>query len=119
MEINQFAVFAYLAPGQQRGSWMKGFDLEKHLIETKLIDRAFSLEDEVVKGWIANPSSYPEEFKGSAIFLWKSTRFSGFFRRAACLYWDDGRVVVDWVWLESWWLGCNPALLASSSPLVT
>jgi len=36
----------YLAPGQQSGGRMKGFDLEKHLGETGLISRCFSLEDD-------------------------------------------------------------------------
>ena len=104
----------YFAPGQQNGGWMKGFDLEKHLEETKLIDRAFSLDDELVKGWIDNPSTYPEEFKGKAIFLWKSKRTAGSGRPVACLSWDDDRVVVRWGWLGSDWGGSSPALLASS-----
>lgn len=104
----------YLAPGQQNGRWMKGSDLEKHLLETKLIERALSLDDELVKGWFADPSSYPEEFKGKEIFLWKSTRTSGSSRFVAYLYWSGGRVVVDWSWLESGWDGYDPALLASA-----
>ena len=104
----------YLAPGQQNGGWMKGFDLEKHLEETKLIDRAYSLEDELVKGWIANPSTYPEEFKKKAVFLWKSQRTSGSDREVAYLYWDDDRVIVSWDWLEDRWYGYDPVLLASS-----
>ncbi len=104
----------YLAPGQQNGGWIVGLNLEKHLEETKLIDRCFSLEDELVKGWLANPSSYPEEFKEKAIFLWKSKRTSGSVRRVAYLCWRGGRVIVRWRWLEYRWGGDDPALLASS-----
>ena len=104
----------YLAPGQENGGWMKGFDLEKHLEETKLIERAFSLDDELVKGWLENPSAYPEEFKGKAIFLWKSKRASGGFTDVAYLCWVGGRVVVYWYWLGRVWGGSSPALLASS-----
>ncbi len=104
----------YLAPCQRDGGWMAGFDLEKHLEETKLIDRAFSIEDELVKGWLANPSTYPEECKGKAIFLWKSKRAIGSGRRVAYLYWRGDRVVVDWRWLGDGWDGSDPALLASS-----
>lgn len=104
----------YLAPGQKNGGWVKGFDLEKYLQEEKLIERAFSLEDELVKGWLANPATYPEEFGKKAIFLWKSTRTTGSDRGVAYLYWSGGRVVVRWRWLEGDWDGDNPALLASS-----
>ena len=104
----------YLAPGQQNGGWMKGFELESHLIQANLLDRCFSLEDELVKGWIADPSTYPEELKTKAIFLWKSSRTSRGRRDVACLCWHGGRVIVHWVWLEHRWLGPGPALLASS-----
>ena len=104
----------YLAPGQQNGRTMKSFDLEKYLEEAKIINRCFSLEDALVKGWLANPSSYPEEFKGKAIFLWKSKQTSGDDTHVAYLYWDDDRVIVDWSWLGDGWYGGDPALLASS-----
>ena len=104
----------YLAPSQRDGGSMKGFDLEKHLQGENLIDRTMSLEDEMVKGWIADPSTYPEEFKGKAVFLWKSQRNSGSDRIVAYLIWHDDRVVVNWHWLEDFWNGDNPVLLASS-----
>ena len=61
----------YLVPGQDAGR-MSGFDIAKHLEETGLINRAFSLEDDLIKGWIADPATYPEELKTKAVFLWKS-----------------------------------------------
>ena len=106
----------YLAPGQQNGGVMTGFGLEKHLRETGRFDRAYSLEDQIVKGWLANPASYPEEFKGKLIFLWKSQRDSGSNRGVACLCWGGRQVVVDWYWLGIRWSWLNPALLASSLP---
>lgn len=107
----------YLAPAQQNGGMIKGFNLEQHLQETKLIDRCFSLENEVVKGWLTDPSTYPEEFKGKAIFLWKSTQASGDDRSVAYLVWDGEGVVVGWDWLVDDWDSDRPALLASSSAL--
>jgi len=104
----------YLAPGQQNGAWMKGFDLDKHLEETKLIDRTMSLDDELVKGWLADPSTYPEEFKNKAVFLWKSKRSSGDGAFVAFLFWRVGRVILIWRWLGGRWLGASPVLLASS-----
>lgn len=109
----ELGFYLYVAPAQQNGGAIKGFDLERHLQETKLIDHTLSLEDEIVKGWLANPSSYPEEFKGKVVFLWKSQRFSGVKRDVACLVWYDDRVFVLWYWLDIWWYGDDPVLLAS------
>ncbi len=104
----------YLTPAQRNGGTITGFDLDKHLRDEKLIDRTMSLEDEMVKGWIANPSTYPEEFKGKAVFLWKSQRSSSGNRGVAYLVWGGGRVVVHWRWLVYGWRGYYPVLLASS-----
>ena len=104
----------YLSPIQRGGGSVKGFDLETHLKNEKLLDRTFSLDDEVVKGWLADPATYPEEFKGKAIFLWKSLRDSGDDRSVAYLFWDDDRVVSYWYWLVNWWSDNYPVLLASS-----
>jgi len=93
---------------------MKGFDLEKYLEESGLIKRCLSLEDEVVKGWLANPATYPEEFKKKAVFLWKSKRTSCGDRNVACLYWRVDRVFVRWRWLGRDWFGADPTLLAGS-----
>ena len=86
----------YLAPAQRDGGSIKGLDLEEHLKEAELIDRTYSLDDEMVKGWLADPSTYPEEFKGKAVFLWKSQQPPGVGRNVACLVWDVARVVVNW-----------------------
>jgi hypothetical protein len=103
----------HLHPKQKNGGFIRGFDLEAHLKETGLLERCFSLEDELVKNWIANPASYPEEFKRKAIFLWGSWRDSGVDRFVAYLIWVDGEVLVRWSWLDRAWGGINPALLAS------
>ena len=104
----------YLHEQQKSSEGMLGYDLERHLEETGLINRTLSLESELVKGWLADPSTYPEEFKDKAVFLWKSRRDSGDGRRVACLHWCAGRVVVFWLWLGYRWYGRGPALLASS-----
>lgn len=98
---------------QEEGGWIEGSELNRHLTETGLIDRCMSLEDEAVKGWIANPSTYPEEYKSKSIFLWKSRRGTGRDRSVACLVWRGGRVFVRWGWLERRWRGYYPVLLAS------
>ncbi len=104
----------YLAPGQQNGGVMKGFDLEKHLEETDRLARAYSFKDELVEGWLDSPETYPEELKTGAVFLWKSKRASGSDRRVACLCWHDDRVFMYWRWLVNRWGDGDPALLASS-----
>lgn len=104
----------YLAPVQQNGGWIKGFDLEKHLEAEGLIDRAFSLEDELVKGWFANPPTYPEEFKDKVVYLWKSKRAFGDDHEVAYLLWYD-ELESGWSGLEGGWGSDDgPALLTSS-----
>ena len=102
----------YLHPRQKNGGQIKGFDLEKHLNGPEFLGRHFSLESPLVKGWIANPETYPKELKGKAIFLWGSKKNgSGGGRGVAYLLWSDGHVIVVWYWLEGVWLGHGPALL--------
>lgn len=107
----------YYHESQKNGKYIKGADLEKHLIETGLIDQCLSFEDEVVKGWIDKPETYPEEYKKVYPHLWKSTKTSGGYRLVAYLDWFGSRVFVNWSWLENDWRGLDPALLASSSDL--
>jgi hypothetical protein len=99
--------------------WISGFDLEEHLKETGLIKRALSLESPLVKSWLEDPTTYPEEFKGKgkAVFLWGSQRTADDFRRVAYLVWVDGRVYVRWFWLGSRWNSDYPAVLANPSAL--
>ncbi len=106
----------YLSPEQKSDGTIKGFGLEERLKKEKLIERCMSLESPLVKGWLADPSTYPEELKTKAVFLFGSKRTAGSFVSVACLCWDGGRVVVDWRWLGRWWRGC-PVLLASSLAL--
>src|SRR3990167_8257914 len=75
----------YYHESQKNGKYIKGADLEKHLIETGLIDQCLSFEDEVVKGWIDKPETYPEEYKKVYPHLWKSTKTSGGYRLVAYL----------------------------------
>lgn len=112
MKTNQYEL--YLTPEQRSGGSIKGFDLEQRLEDEKLIERYMSLESPLVKGWLADSPTYPEEFKGKTVFLWKSQRTTGSGVIVAYLYWDgDGdRVIVGWYWLGDWWGGYSPVLLA-------
>ena len=62
-----------------------------------LINRCLSFED--VWSWITHPETYPEEFKGKTVFLWKSTLVHPGDCLLVCLIWIDGRVVMDRRWL--------------------
>lgn len=98
---------------QKQPPFPTGFGVEEHLKETGLIDRCLSLDDEVVKGWIKNPKTYPQEYKDVYLYLWKSQRTDGSYRHIAYLYWRGDRVIVSWYWLEGRWRGYHPVLLAS------
>ena len=102
----------YLAPGQQGGKQMKGIDLEEHLQKKNLISRVCGLDDRLIKEWIANPETYPEEFKSKDVFLWKvpQVRAGGYF--IPYLYWNNGRVMWDCDWIGNIWDDDRPALLA-------
>lgn len=113
----------YLHPDQNSGT-IGGFELEAHLKETGRLDRALGLEDEVVKGWIANPATYPEELKEKLVFLWKSAldrqshRDLPTHRDVPFLFWNSGgeEVIVAWSWLdEDEWSHRCISLLSSSS----
>jgi len=106
----------YRHPKQGRmseGEAIAGFDLKVHLEEKGCIGRAFSLESPMVQGWIKNPETCPEEFKGQRIFLWGSIRGPDpLLRKVAYLSWFDGCVDVGWAWLGDNLYDNNPALLA-------
>ncbi len=71
-----------------------GHELKKHMILAGLTKRAFSVEDEVVKGWLTNPSSYPEELKAKQVFLWGSQEVVNNLSTVAYLVWNGNRVDV-------------------------
>jgi hypothetical protein len=101
----------YLHSEQKRGGSILGFDLEKHLEDEGLIERAFSLESPLVKLWLEKPETYPEELKNKVVFLWGSGRTAFDARQVADLVWGVGRVCVSWRWLGYRWLSNDPALL--------
>ncbi len=104
----------YFHPTQEGGGVIDGFELFRHLDQTGMIKRASSLESPEVKGWLDNPTTYPDEFKDKVVSLWGSVRESGGRRRVAYLVWYGDRVLVLWRWLGDDWRRDCPALLASS-----
>lgn len=101
----------YLFGKQKTGGWERGHDIEVHLNETGLINRCLSKDDDVVQGWLANPETYPKEFKDKVVFLWKSVDIRDGLRKAPYLAWRGGRVALYWYLLDYDWRGCYPAVL--------
>lgn len=99
----EMPVFAlYLSDKQQHGWLMRGSAIEADLKETGLINRCISLENEQVKRWIADPSTYPEEYKGKYVYLWKSAQGQGD-RREVPYLWNADKVNVGWQRIcEAW-----------------
>lgn len=80
-------------------------DFYKRLRRTKFIERALSLNSEVVQNWLKCPSSYPGEFKNRTVCLFGSQKGSGDSLRIAALRWDSrygyqDRILVFWFPLD-------------------
>ncbi|MFZ2048987.1 MAG: hypothetical protein WAV25_01655 [Minisyncoccia bacterium] len=104
------SVYGYQHGDQRaRGLVIRGFAVQKHLVDTGLIDKCLSMEDASV--WIENPHLYPEEFRRKKVFLWKSTDLSSDgLHIVPCLEWFGGQITVTNVWLGDIW--CDTRLAA-------
>ncbi|OGE82859.1 MAG: hypothetical protein A2846_01270 [Candidatus Doudnabacteria bacterium RIFCSPHIGHO2_01_FULL_49_9] len=101
----------YLYYKQRGAGGTGGHDIERHLDELPdIAKRAYSLEDKVVKDWLADPTTYPEELKGKNIFLWGSKRIDQF-SRIEYLAWSGIRLVVLLRWIGDKWGDSDFALL--------
>ncbi len=101
----------YLFGKQNIGAWEMGYEIEKHLKKTGLINSCLRKDDDVVKSWITKPETYPEEFKGKSIYLWKSAEGRGSDRRVPCLFWRGDRVLLSWHPTHIVWDSGDPAVL--------
>ena len=96
---------------------MKLYEIERHLKETNLMNRAFSLDDELIKNWIANPSTFPQELYGMGIYLWASRKVIQDDNRVAEIFIDDpgyksGKwIKVGWAFMNADCFSLNPSLL--------
>lgn len=101
------------APGQLDSGGVIAAEVKKHLEKTHRISRGFSEKDELVVGWLENPSSYPEELKGKSVFLWKSIGATAVGPIVAFLIWNwrVRRLYVDYCWLRRMLDKNDPALL--------
>lgn len=88
------------------------YKIEEDLRGTGRFDRTYSLESELVKGWIARPEIYPEEFKGKRVFLWQSAKYDlSDSRNIQYLYWASNKVCVAYEWIGSEWIIGDVVLL--------
>jgi hypothetical protein len=102
----------YLHEKQENDWGILGSELEKHLKQAGRLDRAFSIDDDLIKGWFANPETYPEELKKRNILLWKpSPEDPEDHRQVVCLIWINNRVITKCYLLTDKLGGDHPALL--------
>lgn len=85
----------YRHPVQVDGGYVPHKTLDLHLCETGLSWRTLSAYSKIVEGWIADPSTYPEELKGCYPLLWQGYRIpGGRYVRYRYLSWSNGKVEV-------------------------
>ena len=105
----------YYEDHQKRDEVIYGGTIDEHLDKTGLINRCLGLDDEVVKGWISNPSTYPEEYREYLIcLLWKSRGVRGGLIKIPGLVWRGDDLVVEWRWTGMQYGTATPILLRSS-----
>ncbi len=107
----------YLHTAQEYDVTIAAKDIEAHLIKTGLVDRAQSVESELVKGWITNPDTYPEELRWIQPVLWGRVRQDGYSRLVKYLYWD-GRLKIGEVRTKVIFIRSRPALLAKDGRVI-
>jgi len=118
MKRNRQKFELFVHPGLGKGKVITGYVLDYYLRNTWLYDRTLSLENEAVRGWLKHPETYPEKYKGKAVFLWKQWRVEiiGTDRIAiAYLVWDRGRVIVGDCWVGYEFCGSNFVLLTTKA----
>ena len=100
-EMGTNPVFTLYFHKEQKEGDLKGLDVLAHLRDAGLIGRCLSLEDEMVREWLDDPSTYPKEFKNKRPHLWGSTKLGpGEWPCVAFLMWDSDSVRMGWHWLE-------------------
>lgn len=104
----------YAVPAHEKGGAMDGFEFLEHLKNTGRYHRTFSTEDELIQRWLADPSSYPDDFDDQGIELWRSTRNWGPDGEVAVFYWNGGAPSIAWKWLRYRVRSGRRVLLASS-----
>ncbi|MEK7567823.1 MAG: hypothetical protein AAB513_02810 [Patescibacteria group bacterium] len=113
---NGYKAHLHLPPESKR-VWQHS-DVYEKLKSNNLLDRTCGVDDEQVRAWIANPSTYPEELKDKRVFLWKGMKRAEDFyleTKIPFLVWRNDSVVIDWP-PEEWSLslGVNdPSLIKS------
>lgn len=99
----------FLAEGQRRGKWMKGYVLRKELEGQPVMNA------NVLDYLLAQPHLIPEEWKGKYVFFWGTI-----YRNAdgnlyvRCLFWGGDRWSWGARWLDDDWYDGDPAALRAS-----
>lgn len=100
----------WLHDKQKGGGYTTGNVIYEHLKENGLLPSCLNLQDGLAiqaKGIAV----FRKLFQGKVLPLWKSiVRYGGGGLRVPCLCGGGSRVVVDWRWLDSRFIGGDPAL---------
>ncbi len=94
----------YFTDEQFMGVSIDGKEFIPRLTKDGLLDRCLSLESPVVKGWLANPNTYPDELKKVSPFLLGSRGRVGSKCSSPRLVCDHGgmRVIQDLLDYNQW-----------------
>ncbi len=104
----------WLHEGQKDGKWIVGNQIYTHLKNTGMLKSCLGLRDleEIQKKGI---TFFRKHFKGKAVFGWAGIVRHRYGRlRVPYLYEDDGKVVLDWDWVDDDWCSLSPALRFAS-----
>ena len=94
----------WLAPGQAE-SWVRGRAILAHLTDTGLLSGCADLAE--LKAIQAKGLDFFRKyFRGKAVFGWRGVRV-GF---VPCLIEYGDEVMLDWRWLDYFWIALSPAL---------
>ena len=111
--MTEVAYELYVHPKEEDRCRITGSALKSHLEENSLVNRiaSFSIEDDTIKGWRANPSTYPEEFRDKAVLLWTpNATYMGEYIFYLCWSRDwtgKEEVLVFSIWLEDVFVWCR------------
>lgn len=94
MPTQQFEM--YLTPKQKARVRTSGREILNDLEKKQFLGRCLGIRDDIVKGWLAKPSTYPKKLRGKSVLLWRWPKPASYRWRVDCLVWRNGRLFVHW-----------------------
>ena len=94
---------------EQKNEWVQGRKILAHLTDNALLEGCVGVP-ELQAIQARGLAFFRKHFRGKAVFGWRGVGGG----RVPCLFGVDGRVVLDWHWLDSDWDAVVPALRFAS-----